>query len=413
MTDNKHPRDALSIGHWLRINALKSHDAFVHTDSNGKKELYFKFEHDRPSVADPYAFYENYVGVLDLEGNLNFEHIVHRDEKGEPSDLEVRYNKAYSENQAIERAIQAAQQRREQTLAGVIGKFLKIKTPDISQTMQKEEFSEIIGKLHDKAGKDHLLYLSEVQEGQIKNLGIAVSGKLHDAWQKDRPKTVRDGIEIYEPMFKEVKDEKFIAEHTEDTETIKHKDGKVLIDMANTSFEDLPLNLQKENIETSISLARTYKQNMYDFDKINVEIMASKFHTSWMKRNPMEKSNAHQHVPYEQLSQEDKNRNLKQVLIVSQEILKDKPHEAALGKIEKDVALEMNPITPEEAQMALSQILNISKKFGERKVNGYSPKNELAQVANSMMNAIEMGKEKGKGEKSKDEKGNNSIGGRE
>ena len=76
----------------------------------------------------------------------------------------------------------------------------------------------------------------------------------------------------------------------------------------NVPFDQLHPDWQKENIDAGKAALEAVKK--YGSD---IERAAEHVHNEWMKRNPKNDYNAHQHVPYSQLSEEEKNKDKEHV----------------------------------------------------------------------------------------------------
>ena len=130
----------------------------------------------------------------------------------------------------------------------------------------------------------------EVAEKVLSN---CLGSILHEQWRKTR---FHDGI--YEPRLITTKDQKWIDEH-----------GTDQVDIANTSFDQLPSDWQKENLiagEVAVKLALE--------PGMTTEEMASGVHDAWLERNG-EWAPAEQKLPYEQLSEEEKAKDREQILM--------------------------------------------------------------------------------------------------
>lgn len=125
-----------------------------------------------------------------------------------------------------------------------------------------------------------------------------VASAGHGAWQKDYKKA--NG-----------KDAKRIKK-TKDASWIK-KNGTDEVDIANTSYEDLPSDWKKENLESAKSAVRGLhaslkKSGADQADASHAEDAADRVHKDWLKRNgawaPEE-----QKKDYKDLSTEEKNKD--------------------------------------------------------------------------------------------------------
>jgi hypothetical protein len=132
----------------------------------------------------------------------------------------------------------------------------------------------------------------------------SIAGQLHDSWRVSRK--LEDGT--IEPREKVTKDQEWINSH-----------GTDRVDIANTTYEDLPLDWQAENkASAEVALGSVYKiafygegqfgdRNFLNFDSF-VEWASSEVHEGWLDRNgswaPPE-----QKLPYESLPEEEKEKD--------------------------------------------------------------------------------------------------------
>jgi hypothetical protein len=129
---------------------------------------------------------------------------------------------------------------------------------------------------------------------RIANLG----NQLHDEWRKPR---YREDSNDYEPRLKNTKDDAWSQAHG----------GAVEVDIANTPYEDLPDEWQKENKISAEVAVREVEKAMeagMPLDESFIEIASSTLHDKWLERNgswaPPE-----QNVPYSELSEEEKEKD--------------------------------------------------------------------------------------------------------
>lgn len=104
-------------------------------------------------------------------------------------------------------------------------------------------------------------------------LSYMLGSDLHEAWRAPRLKP--DGT--YEPRMKKSKDEKWNKIHGTDD-----------VDIANTSFEDLPENWQYENLEAArTAIGLCFDKIVSDVEITNemIEELSSKVHEAWLTRN--------------------------------------------------------------------------------------------------------------------------------
>jgi len=383
MSIDRNFSDAVAVMEWLSRKSKESgpsSQVFMDTNHNGKKELLFRFAHSRRSPAEIYDRNEDFVGKLGLDGDINFE-LIDLDKRKEPSELEAEYEKVHDEHIAKEQEEKEKIAQKEKTIAGRIGKLFKTEKP-IEQPPEIEEFSDVIFNLYEEAKNNYNEYITnqnkekeEERKVKINNLGKKVGSKLHDAWRESRAQVDQEGNKTFEPMFVEVKDEKFISEHTEDTETIKHKDGIVMMDIANKSFEDLSSDLQNENLEAGIDAIKAFYGCFYG-NNLNIEHAAYYMHEAWMQRNPKGELNADKHVPYDKLPQEHKNEVLTHVLFATEVISEDRESNNVSPKfnfkhVPEQIRNKMNPITPDELKTTIEQLSEIQKRFEGRELEGY------------------------------------------
>ena len=96
---------------------------------------------------------------------------------------------------------------------------------------------------------------------------------LHEEWRKTRLK--EDGT--YEPRMKKSKDAERTQKHWTDD-----------VDIANTSFADLPSNWKYENLEAAKVAIELVFDKVVAWEEITEEMideMASVVHDEWLKRN--------------------------------------------------------------------------------------------------------------------------------
>lgn len=140
----------------------------------------------------------------------------------------------------------------------------------------------------------------------IKNaLSYSLGSDLHEAWRASRKNA--DGT--FEPRVKKSTDEAWNTIHGTDE-----------VDIANCTFEQLPTNWQYENLEAArVAIELVYDKTIsgehFNYDEI--EQMASTIHDEWLKRNDWvfdaNYGDPNLAVTYEQLSQEEKNKDIAQL----------------------------------------------------------------------------------------------------
>jgi len=132
----------------------------------------------------------------------------------------------------------------------------------------------------------------EIFHQKIEKLG----GELHDIWRESRKK--EDGT--FEPRVKATKDNEWINSH-----------GTNQVDIANTSFENLPNDWQVENrasAEVAVSLIYKAKINKKAIDSAFVEEASSVVHDKWLERNSSW-APAEQKVSYSELPEAEKEKD--------------------------------------------------------------------------------------------------------
>lgn len=140
----------------------------------------------------------------------------------------------------------------------------------------------------------------------VKNaLSYALGSDLHEVWRAPRKR--EDGT--FEPRIKKSNDEDWNIIHGTDE-----------VDIANCSFEQLPLNWQYENLEAArVAIELVYDKTISGetFTAEEIEQMASVIHDEWLKRNDWvfnpEYGDSKLAVPYVQLSKEEQDKDKSQL----------------------------------------------------------------------------------------------------
>ena len=130
-----------------------------------------------------------------------------------------------------------------------------------------------------------------------------VASTFHEKWRKNRLQSDWR----YIPMIEKSNDEKRNEEHWTDT-----------VDIANTDFEDLPNNWKYENVEAAkvaVDLVYDKISNLEKISSETIEEMANIVHEKWLERNWIEWSFENQRVSYENLSEEEKEKDRIQIII--------------------------------------------------------------------------------------------------
>lgn len=131
----------------------------------------------------------------------------------------------------------------------------------------------------------------------------AMAGRLHDDWRKGRLKSGTHGAPdaVYEPRMK----------------PSGLDDGRE-IDIAQ-GYDKLTPKWQAENKAAAKAALDIVRAAAGDLDSLasgpNLERLAAMVHEEWMRRNPKADYNAAQHVPYDRLSEQEKQKDRDHVLI--------------------------------------------------------------------------------------------------
>lgn len=136
----------------------------------------------------------------------------------------------------------------------------------------------------------------EVKQKLVTQLGSL----LHDEWRA--PRKQADGS--FTPRTKTTKDETWASAH-----------GTNEVDIANTSFADLPSDWQGENrAAAEVAMGELFRQveNGGLLDDSFVEQAAAAIHDKWLERNGSW-APAEQNKPFGELSEEEKEKDRVQV----------------------------------------------------------------------------------------------------
>lgn len=162
----------------------------------------------------------------------------------------------------------------------------------------------------------------QTKDKELEDLkGLEIGSCLHEDWRETRKR--EDGT--YEPRWKKVKDSSFV--YVESDTCRKNEEGAVEIDIANRSFAELSADWQHENLEAGKVVARVVGEKT-ELTPEEVEEMSSVIHDEWLKRNDWvfdpKYGKPALAVPYDQLSEEEKQKDRKQLkfgLSLNQRIL--------------------------------------------------------------------------------------------
>jgi len=133
-----------------------------------------------------------------------------------------------------------------------------------------------------------------------------VASAFHEKWRENRLQN--DGN--YKSMIEKSEDEEWNIEHWTD-----------VVDIANTKFEDLPLNRKYENLQAAQVVVNLVYDKVVNWEEINsemIEEMSKIVHEKWFERNGKQWSFENQRVEYENLSEEEKTKDRVQIQIAIQ-----------------------------------------------------------------------------------------------
>lgn len=131
--------------------------------------------------------------------------------------------------------------------------------------------------------------------------------KVASTFHEERRKNRLQDNWTYKPMIEKSEDETWTKEHWTDT-----------VDIANTDFEDLPYNWKYENIEAAKVAVNLVYEKILNLEKISIETieeMSNIVHEKRLERNWIAGSFENQKVSYEDLSEEEKEKDRLQVNI--------------------------------------------------------------------------------------------------
>lgn len=143
---------------------------------------------------------------------------------------------------------------------------------------------------------------------EVEDVIQKIASIFHENWRNS--KLQKDGT--YESVIEESSDEDWINRHW----TKK-------VDIANTKFEDLPKNWKYENLQAAKVVVELVYEKIMAGKEITsdmIEEMSKIVHTKWLERNWKEWSLKNQRVSYEQLSEEEKEKDRVQVEVAIQVI---------------------------------------------------------------------------------------------
>lgn len=160
---------------------------------------------------------------------------------------------------------------------------------------------------------------SEAQQTSLEVIDQAVNGlasAYHEDWRKTRLQ--EDGT--FEPREKETKDEAWIAAH-----------GSNMVDIANTSYDDLPNDWQEENRDAAHFMVDFMLQNDGKIelsDPVQRNQAGEAVHSAWLSReNNSWAQGGNLDKPFDQLTGEEQDKDIRQVEIALEVF--NKPDESA------------------------------------------------------------------------------------
>lgn len=175
--------------------------------------------------------------------------------------------------------------------------------------------SGAIGTLKNELGDDAKInqFLSNFKKFEQTN---EIAALLHEDWRKTR---LKDGV--FEPRWKEVKDQTFANQMKQRTQlpiNLRKNGEKLEIDIANSTFEQLSFDWQKENLDAA-GVAQEFA--IKGFNKEDIGIVGHHIHEEWLKRNAWAKG-GELDVPFAKLPEHEQRKDLRQYEIACEVIEK-------------------------------------------------------------------------------------------
>lgn len=133
----------------------------------------------------------------------------------------------------------------------------------------------------------------------------ALASAFHEDWRKTRKQD--DGT--FEPRIKGTKDEAWVVAH-----------GTDQVDIANTSYEDLPADWQAENKAAAEVVVGIMDEANGPVDLNNEELrthVGDKIHEAWLERNDWARG-GELDVPFSQLPPAEQAKDIDQMVIAQQ-----------------------------------------------------------------------------------------------
>lgn len=137
----------------------------------------------------------------------------------------------------------------------------------------------------------------------IESIKNEIASQLHEDWRKTRLN--EDGT--YEPRLKPTKDQEWINAHS----------GISEVDIANSTYDELPSDWQAENAAAGEVVATELvilQRNGVEITLEVVDEVSSKVHDKWLERNTWAKG-GELDVPYSELPESEKAKDRDQVMI--------------------------------------------------------------------------------------------------
>ena len=170
--------------------------------------------------------------------------------------------------------------------------FVKFLEPDLAKGVENATFLNNL----DKSNK-----LEE-------NITNSVAESLHEIWRKTRLK--EDGT--YEPRWKKINDMSYLEKLDKNNlpSNVRLTENGYEIDIANSSYNQLSFDWQKENYEAARVVAglviKSQKDNLSSLE------IGDEIHNEWLKRNQWAKDDPVLSLPFEKLPEEEKVKDLQQ-----------------------------------------------------------------------------------------------------
>jgi 2'-5' RNA ligase len=159
-----------------------------------------------------------------------------------------------------------------------------------------------------------------------------IANALHEDWRKTRKQA--DGT--FEPRVKKTKDQKWIDAHDSDE-----------VDIANTSYDDLPGDWQAENKAAGEVVQRILKQRGGTVDlsdeKTRLEV-GEEIHKAWLSRNDWA-AGGDLDVPFAELPKDEQDKDTDQIKVAMRALASDAAKPAAPKKVAKAATKAVAPKT--------------------------------------------------------------------